>query len=51
MSLGLDNKFKHPHEETIHRLDKYHVKYYRTDISGTITIYLDNMKVTEDKIF
>ena len=49
ISLGKDNKFGHPHEETINRLNKYNVKYYRTDISGTITINLDNNKVIEDK--
>ena len=48
MSLGKDNKFGHPNKETIDKLKKYKVKYYRTDISGTITILLDTLHVFEE---
>ena len=38
ISCGKDNKFKHPNQETIDKLRKYHIPYYRTDKDGSITI-------------
>lgn len=49
MSLGENNKFGHPHQETIERLKKYNIKFFRTDKSGTITINLRKMKLLENK--
>ena len=40
ISCGKNNKFNHPHKETIDKLKKYRIKYLRTDISGTIRIDL-----------
>ena len=48
MSLGKDNKFGHPNKETLDKLNKYNIKYYRTDISGTITILLDTLHVYKE---
>ena len=45
ISCGKDNKFNHPNKETINVLNKYKVKYYRTDKQGTITINLNNNKI------
>ena len=45
ISCGKDNKFNHPNRETINVLNKYKVKYYRTDKQGTITINLNNNKI------
>lgn len=49
VSVGENNKFNHPHKETIDRLKKYNVNYFRTDLSGTITIDLDKMQLKENK--
>ena len=40
ISCGKDNRFNHPHKETIDKLKEYRIKYLRTDISGTIRIDL-----------
>lgn len=49
ISVGKDNKFNHPHNETIRKLKENNISYYRTDISGTITIDLNNIKIYQDK--
>lgn len=36
ISCGYNNKFKHPHEDTIKTLNKYKIKIRRTDIEGSI---------------
>nr|OTO10283.1 hypothetical protein A5880_000967 [Enterococcus sp. 4G2_DIV0659] len=36
ISCGRNNRFKHPHEETLHTLKKENVKIYRTDQNGMI---------------
>ena len=41
ISCGKNNRFNHPHKETIYKLKEYKIKYLRTDISGTIKIELD----------
>lgn len=40
ISCGRNNHFKHPHIETIERLKKQHIEYYRTDLQGMIKIFL-----------
>lgn len=45
ISCGKDNKFKHPHKETIDNLKKYNINYLRTDKEGTITINLNTKKI------
>ena len=44
ISCGVDNKFKHPNDETINKLNVINSKIYRTDLSGEISlkIYKNN---------
>ena len=39
ISCGAKNKYGHPHEEIINRLNKYNVKIRRTDEEGTICYF------------
>lgn len=39
ISCGLNNKYNHPSKKTVETLDSYDIKYYRTDISGTVSLY------------
>ena len=38
ISLGLDNRYGHPHDEVTGRLEKRNIRYYRTDIDGDIVL-------------
>ncbi len=38
ISCGVDNKFKHPHEEVINRLDEYGIFYLSTSKVGSVKI-------------
>lgn len=48
ISCGVDNKYGHPKEEILKRLDDRNIKYYRTDKLGTIviTLYTNGYKVS-----
>lgn len=49
ISCGADNSYGHPHKETTDLLKRCNVTYFRTDESGTITLYSDGNKIiTED---
>ena len=39
ISCGKNNKFNHPHYETLEKLNALDIKIRRTDIEGTITYY------------
>jgi len=41
MELGAQNSYGFPHPEVIKRLDDLGVKYYRSDIDGTVELVLD----------
>ena len=41
ISVGADNKFKHPSEEVIEMLEKYNISYLRTDYSGWIDFIIN----------
>ena len=45
ISCGKNNSYGHPHEETLKLLDKYGVKYYRTDKEGSIIMTSDGKKI------
>ena len=47
ISVGADNRFGHPHPETLAALDRQRVKTYRTDENGAIVFYTDgkNLRV------
>ena len=46
ISCGVDNKYGHPHEETLSILRDAKVDLYRTDLQGTITIGSDGQNYT-----
>ena len=41
ISVGINNSYKHPSTKTLNLLDKYNIRYYRTDEDGTIIIKSD----------
>ncbi len=41
ISCGVDNKYGHPHKETLDYLDNYKVKVFRTDLEQTIIMKSD----------
>ena len=41
ISCGHNNPFGHPHDETLSLLQRGHLRTYRTDLDGTITIQTD----------
>lgn len=42
ISCGKDNKYGHPHDETISYLEENNIEYWRTDYSGNIVYKLDS---------
>ena len=42
ISVGEDNRYGHPHQETLDRLEFHCDSIYRTDINGDITVTVDN---------
>lgn len=46
ISVGEDNRFSHPDQKVLERLDKYNIKTYRTDLHGVV-----NLCVQEDGVF
>ncbi len=38
ISCGKNNRFHHPHKETLKKLKKFNIKYYRTDKQGEIFV-------------
>lgn len=51
ISVGEDNKYKHPSDEVLTKLNKYTKNIYRTDLNGNIKIICDgvNIKVECEK--
>lgn len=45
ISAGVRNKFDHPHEETLNKLNKSNISLYRTDINKTIILSSDGTKI------
>ena len=45
ISDGKDNKYGHPHQETLDTLNSFGVKIFRTDLLGTILMKSDGQKV------
>ncbi|MEK7525586.1 MAG: MBL fold metallo-hydrolase [Patescibacteria group bacterium] len=41
ISVGVKNRYNHPHLSTLQRLEDFKIPYYRTDTDGTITITSD----------
>jgi len=45
ISCGLYNDYGHPHKTTMENLEKRQIELYRTDESGTISIYVNNGQI------
>ncbi len=45
ISVGKNNRFSHPHPETLKRLTEQNVDIYRTDQSGSINIFANNNEI------
>lgn len=41
ISVASKNRYGHPHQQTLDKLNDYGVRYYRTDIGGTINLATD----------
>ncbi len=46
ISDGKNNRYGHPHKETLDTLNKYHVKILRTDLEGRIIFESDGENIT-----
>lgn len=46
ISCGVDNKYGHPHEQTMERLKAHGITVYRTDQSGTVVAASDGKEIT-----
>lgn len=46
ISSGLNNKYGHPHNETLQTLNQYNVNVYRTDEKGNIILTTDGNNIT-----
>lgn len=49
ISVGAENKFKHPDRRIIKRLDRMGIRVMRTDLLGTIEIISDGQEIYSDK--
>ena len=45
ISCGTDNKYGHPHKETLERLNAANIRVFRTDVQGTIVATVDGKTV------
>jgi competence protein ComEC len=48
ISVGARNVYGHPRLEVLERLAEAHIRTYRTDFDGAVTIYLDGRTVTPE---
>jgi len=46
ISVGSDNDYGHPHQETLKALDEAKVKVYRTDLNGTVIATSNGQTIT-----
>ncbi len=49
ISCGKGNRYSHPHDVVLMRLEEAGVKYFRTDISGAVTFNVTEKEITVDK--
>lgn len=50
ISVGKDNKYNHPSEQTIKKLNKNKIETYRTDLDGTIKVTSDGKNINIEKL-
>lgn len=48
ISCGKDNKYSHPHKETINKLNRLNIPYVRTDEKSTMIFSFDGEKIITD---
>lgn len=46
ISCGVNNKYGHPHRETLQTIDTYGIETYRTDINGEIIVISDGNNIS-----
>ncbi len=46
ISCGKDNSYGHPNKETLEKLKKRRIEYYRTDLDGNIVVTSDGENIT-----
>jgi competence protein ComEC len=49
ISCGKDNRYGHPHEETVERLNEVGALIYQTPVSGAITVKTDGNRIYVDE--
>ncbi|GAB6170218.1 ComEC/Rec2 family competence protein [Clostridium carnis] len=49
ISCGIDNKYGHPHKETLNKIKNYNIKSYRTDKQGEIILTSDGNTINFNK--
>ncbi|EDK33013.1 ComEC/Rec2 family competence protein [Clostridium kluyveri] len=47
ISCGADNRYGHPHKETLRKLKKRNIRIYRTDIDGNIVLISDGKNIVK----
>ena len=45
LSYAKNNRYNHPHRETVYRLEKHNIKSYHTAVSGQINFKIKNNKL------
>jgi competence protein ComEC len=45
ISCGINNRYNHPHQETLNTLKNHSIEILRTDLQGAITVRTDGQKV------
>lgn len=46
ITCGVDNSYGHPHDETLEMLENRGIKYFRTDLQGSIVAYSDGSEIS-----
>lgn len=46
ISCGVNNKYGHPHKETLQKISNFNIKVYRTDLQGQIIATSDGKNIT-----
>lgn len=50
ISVGKNNPYQHPHQELIDRLNQGAINFWRTDINGSVKVYVNNGVIFYKKI-
>ena len=48
ISVGKDNYYGHPHEDTLELFRRMDISVYRTDVKGNIVFYSDKIKARSE---